>query len=361
LDIRCASYREWRALNLALSLGRVSIVVPKATTPRPLAAMADTPFSTPKRKHAQLLDDHSSTNTTQFTFDIRTPVKDGSASPRTSVAHRFRGLAIGGGGGVGGNRGRASQSPESKPRSVFFSLQDAQDDNDGARKRVKRPDIELPDADASQLQLPAAWDGTFAPTAFRPQERGTEDHGRKPGSQSPRQKSPKSVKFALDAAVVVQSETLSEDTPGTILPSTEHTSEGENKPRSRVRMGTPPPRSRDSSATSSPDEPIITDPLRASLTWHDDEITIYDPDDSDDDGTGINGIGFKPTPAIAYARTVKRKQQLAEYRKREEREARAKRSQRRRGSPVPGLVELKGTVERRRVRFMESATELISF
>jgi hypothetical protein len=73
--------------------------------------------------------------------------------------------------------------------------------------------------------------------------------------------------------------------------------------------------------------------FRASMTWQEDEITIYDPDDSDDDGTGINGIGFKPTAAVAYARGVKRKQQLAEYRKREEREARARRSQRRRASP----------------------------
>ncbi|KAJ4291340.1 hypothetical protein N0V88_006348 [Collariella sp. IMI 366227] len=60
-------------------------------------------------------------------------------------------------------------------------------------------------------------------------------------------------------------------------------------------------------------------------------ITIYDPDDSDDDGTGINGIGFKPTPAIAYSRALRRRQQLAEYKKREEREARARRSLRRGG------------------------------
>ena len=71
------------------------------------------------------------------------------------------------------------------------------------------------------------------------------------------------------------------------------------------------------------------DPLRASLTWQDDEITVYDPNDKDDDGTGVNGIGFKPTPAIAHARALKRRQQLAEYRKREEREARARRSRRR--------------------------------
>ncbi|KIH93910.1 hypothetical protein SPBR_06000 [Sporothrix brasiliensis 5110] len=71
---------------------------------------------------------------------------------------------------------------------------------------------------------------------------------------------------------------------------------------------------------------VITDPLRASLTWQDDEITVYDPNDADDDGTGVNGIGFKPTPAMAHARALKRRQQLAAYRRREEREARARRS-----------------------------------
>lgn len=65
--------------------------------------------------------------------------------------------------------------------------------------------------------------------------------------------------------------------------------------------------------------------------WHESEITGHDPDDPTDDGYGINGIGFKPTPAIAWARSQKRKQQLADYRSREAREARQKRTERRRG------------------------------
>ncbi len=78
----------------------------------------------------------------------------------------------------------------------------------------------------------------------------------------------------------------------------------------------PPPPETPTAATAS------SIPVRAALTWHEDEITIYDPDDEDDDGTGINGIGFKPTPAIAYARRLKQKQQLAEYKKREAIDAR---------------------------------------
>lgn len=98
-------------------------------------------------------------------------------------------------------------------------------------------------------------------------------------------------------------------------------------PRQRKRSPTPPP---------------------STLTWQDNEITghLVDPaTDPDDDGTGINGIGFKPTPAMAYARSQKRRQQLNEWRLRETREARARRSERRlRG--VRGPLSREGTVER---------------
>ncbi|USP73413.1 hypothetical protein yc1106_00687 [Curvularia clavata] len=89
-------------------------------------------------------------------------------------------------------------------------------------------------------------------------------------------------------------------------------------------------------------------PPPSTLTWQDNEITghLVDPaTDPDDDGTGINGVGFKPTPAMAYARSQKRRQQLNEWRLREAREARAKRSERRlRGIRGPSSRE--GTVER---------------
>ena len=63
--------------------------------------------------------------------------------------------------------------------------------------------------------------------------------------------------------------------------------------------------------------------------WHDAEITGHDPEDPDDDLYGINGIGFRPTPAIAWSRSQRRKQQLTEYKNREAREARQQRSERR--------------------------------
>ncbi|KIX02212.1 uncharacterized protein Z518_08151 [Rhinocladiella mackenziei CBS 650.93] len=63
--------------------------------------------------------------------------------------------------------------------------------------------------------------------------------------------------------------------------------------------------------------------------WHGSEITGHIPDDPNDDGYGINGIGFRPTAAIAWSRSQRRKQQLTEYKSREAREARQQRSERR--------------------------------
>jgi len=68
------------------------------------------------------------------------------------------------------------------------------------------------------------------------------------------------------------------------------------------------------------------------LTWQDSEITGHLALDPDDDLTGLNGIGFKPTPQIAYARAQARRKQVTEWKNREAREARARRAEgRRRG------------------------------
>lgn len=53
--------------------------------------------------------------------------------------------------------------------------------------------------------------------------------------------------------------------------------------------------------------------------------------DPDDDGYGINGIGFKPTLAMAEDRSHKRKKQMAEWKARQTREERERRAERRKG------------------------------
>ncbi|KAM0309223.1 hypothetical protein ACHAO8_009252 [Botrytis cinerea] len=121
----------------------------------------------------------------------------------------------------------------------------------------------------------------------------------------------------------------------------------DSKSRGKKRMGTPP-----LSEDAMEEEREVVDPDRATLTWHHNEITGHKPDDPDDDGEGINGIGFRPTPALAYARTERRKQQMADYRSREAREARARRSERRRGTEESARKEAEKVA--RRVRFIES-------
>ncbi|KAF2000326.1 hypothetical protein P154DRAFT_522531 [Amniculicola lignicola CBS 123094] len=106
---------------------------------------------------------------------------------------------------------------------------------------------------------------------------------------------------------------------------------------SKSRMSQPGPRNK------SPSPPL------SALTWKDEEITghLVDPStDPDDDGTGLNGIGFRPTPAIAYARAQKRRQQLMDWRAREARDARAKRSERRKRGVGAGTNSRESTVER---------------
>ena len=98
-------------------------------------------------------------------------------------------------------------------------------------------------------------------------------------------------------------------------------------------------------------------PLSPTLWWTDTEITGYNPTDPTDDGYGINGVGFLPTPAIANARAERRKRQVAEWKNREAREARQKRSDRRRrreGEAAAMEVEQRREVEEgRKVRFLE--------
>ena len=106
------------------------------------------------------------------------------------------------------------------------------------------------------------------------------------------------------------------------------------------------------SASPLPSKGDLT-PDQAALTWQEDEITGHEIDPSgDDDGEGINGIGFRPTPAIAAARQQRRKQQVNEWRAREAREARQKRFERRRGKGGGSRQVMSSPTTMRMVRFM---------
>lgn len=123
-----------------------------------------------------------------------------------------------------------------------------------------------------------------------------------------------------------------------------------------------PPSQQFSPAPSPPVTPTRSPPQEpASLHWEESEITGHNPSDPEDDGEGINGVGFKPTAAIARARSERRRKQLADYKSREDkdaRDARAKRAALRRRRESEGAAtkadENQVSEKERRVRFSEA-------
>jgi hypothetical protein len=262
--------------------------------------------STPKRKRGEELW----VSPIQFTFEhdplsfafpsSSADPEDGSNSPRSRVAHKFRGLALESGGGA----------------TVSSRHSDTLAETEESMRKRQRPDEIMREADApptpSAVQEAVDLDGKSMLPSTEPLQ-GSEIHVQ---AQEPQQHhTQKQPDGNLQHA----------------YPSINRLSE--SKSRIKKRTGSPPLRMkrpfRRPFDDSDEEEVQIVDPVRAALTWHEDEITIYDPEDEDDDGVGINGIGFKPTAALAQTRAMKRRQQMAEYRKREESEARARRSQRR--------------------------------
>ncbi|KAF5606746.1 uncharacterized protein FSUBG_5727 [Fusarium subglutinans] len=264
--------------------------------------------STPKRKRGgetwaspiqfTFVHDPLSSSSHPSSAPTQADTEDGSDSSRSRVlAHKFRGLALESGGGA----------------TVSNEDSDSLMDKDKSMRKRQKPDEIMSDA-APTVPEVVDLDGKSVIPSKEPMQPFKSRVHEEPWQQ-------KQNHGSLHHA----------------YPSINRLSE--SKSRVKKRTGSPPLRMKRPSRRpfEDPDEEEvqIVDPVRAALTWHEDEITIYDPDDEDDDGIGINGIGFKPTPALAHARAMRRRQQMAEYRKREESEARARRSQRRgRGSGV---------------------------
>ncbi|KAG7124586.1 hypothetical protein HYQ44_001771 [Verticillium longisporum] len=321
--------------------------------------------ATPKRKRGE--DDSSiapAYTTAQFSFRLPPPSSEdsGCESPRTRFARQFKGLNIdeqGGGGVIPQQQLLQMQLPDQPVafRSLLAGSDEPDNDEDDGslttRKRQKLPDVEMHDPATGNCERPAS------PS---PQRSSTV-----PNAEPQPQLALKAVTIK-DAIAPGSDLSSTADQLHRSYPSINRLQD--SKSRQPRRVGTPPPRRttkkkeptrRKTDISDSEDEiPTVVDPVRAALTWHEDEITVYDPDDSEDDGVGVNGIGFKPTAAQTRARIAKRKQQLAEYRKREESEARNKRSQRRRGSAagLPAAViknkAASASAVARRVRFMET-------
>ncbi|KAI1398952.1 hypothetical protein F4819DRAFT_436960 [Hypoxylon fuscum] len=317
--------------------------------------------ATPKRKRDDVINErrffhsspsHSNPSKSIFTFQPPTlkpverrrndPLEDGSSSPRSRVAQKFQELALESGGGVthkdkadataitGTEIDEASAEPEPAIESPRFSPElpvfDFEAGSSSTTSSLAADEMQLDDDDNAsrkRMKLPERQDTATAPGLK--EEASTTD----PSSNESSEPRRFMLQTAVDPAIVRTTKSGGSGRLQKSYPSINRLSD--SKSRSRRRAGTPPLSKRKTTEPSVEEEPVVIDPIRAALTWHEDEITVYDPQDKDDDGTGINGIGFKPTPAIAHARAQKRKQQLAEYKKREESEARAKRNERRRG------------------------------
>ncbi|EGS22370.1 uncharacterized protein CTHT_0018960 [Thermochaetoides thermophila DSM 1495] len=377
--------------------------------------MTETVLPTPsKRKRDDMLNDGMSRlhiTPYPYTFSLSVPTASTDRgdnghrahagtclSPRTQVAHEFRGMAVGGGGddnacssssqqtsgvvgatgsggGGGGGVGCCGGTAGEDPIGI-----DTEEGGHRKRIRLPPPEIDMRDADA-EVKYSLVTDTPAIAITNRASIETAEQNA---SSTAYLPQTPRPIHIALDDAVVRQSEptptTLTLPPSSPLLPA-DHTPMTLAKHRKRpapytakllathprnpfnLAANTPAPAAKRPAGTAASvaARRKITDPLRASLTWRDDEITIYDPNDSDDDGTGINGIGFKPTPAMAQARLMRRRQQLAEYRKRVESEARRERLMRRGGivkdaaPPPPPPPPAKKEKAVRRVRFVEAA------
>ncbi|KAJ8063701.1 hypothetical protein OCU04_007566 [Sclerotinia nivalis] len=270
---------------------------------------------------------------TSMTFPTITPDEASQGSPRTKVAYHFQGLALDGPTDIKKldlkKKGRETTNAESavRKRVKMFASKDV--DMTGSTV------MEIPETPQTKTFKAAIGDERKVDPIIREMGNNIRLHNE------------------LDPIIFRAGLSGKEGRDGLARPYPSINRLPDSKSRKK-RMGTPP-LSRYDDAMEGKGE--VLDPDRVSLTWHDDEITGHKPDDPDDDGEGINGIGFRPTPAIAYARTERRKQQMADYRSREAREARARRSERRRGTEAAAREKANNVA--RRVRFLESDTQTI--
>ncbi|TKA64276.1 hypothetical protein B0A49_06589 [Cryomyces minteri] len=101
---------------------------------------------------------------------------------------------------------------------------------------------------------------------------------------------------------------------------------------SPIRWRSPPPALHDPSTMDSSSAFVAEGPTPDALMTNSPPVSLSSLNNADeDDGTGINGIGYRPTPAVAYARSQRRKMQVHEWKVREAREARGRRMERRKG------------------------------
>jgi hypothetical protein len=292
---------------------------------------ADPALSTPKRKRSlpsTVARKGSPSILTTNLAGATLPDEDAaSGSPRTRVAYRFQGLDL---------ESVAITKLDLRSSSQAGS---AVEEDDPLRKRPK-----ILEGESAEIpETPEGLEGSFGSD-------GIEEPSQNFQGSLQRNDEPGPVVFkGLGDHTRSSSSKLSRSYPSINRLA-------DSKSRGRKRLSSPP-LSSTMDASLLDTEDMVVDPDRAALTWHEDEITGHDPSDPEDDGEGINGIGFKPTLAEARARAERRRQQMAEYKSREMKEARAKRSERRRGSA--SITTGSKEEAARRVRFSEAEANIV--
>lgn len=270
-------------------------------------------------------------------------------SPRTAVAYNFQGLEL--------------STPINKLDLILQTNDSPLSPSEEIRKRVKLLETDgIPEKEIPESPQAPGFKINFGP------ERALDPYIQEIANGI-------TLHNQVDPVITTAQKSLTVDnlkqknvpTPNTIIThSAIDRLTSDSKSRNKKRAGTPPLKFN----FNTTDEEggtgttfLATD--QAALTWHDDEITGHRAEDPDDDGRGVNGIGFKPTAAQAYQRLERRRQQMADYKTREAKEARAKRGARRRGSvsdnvEAPKEKEKEQVDAARRVRFLDGDAVVVN-
>lgn len=353
------------------------------------------PRLTPKRKRDDLLIEQNSSaspirnlaHLTKPIFSFQPPnvlaqaqvhrvPEDGSSSPRSKVAQRFQDLAIvedddeegESGGGVTApatnvNKNNhelhelhVSNPSKPSPETAVFGFDGASRGNENTRTspmEFQGGDMQIDEDDSTTRKRVKSFGESQCQNIKPDFSTGPngEDSANAADLAPVHESGHVALQFAVDPTLAKLPKSAANGRLQKSYPSINRLQD--SKSRNRKRAGTPPGSKRKPVDPNAEDEPPkVIEPIRAALTWHEDEITVYDPEDKDDDRRGMDGVGFKPSPAIAYQREQMRRRQLAEYRRREENDARAKRNQRRR-EQLGGAAEMERNHSIVRVHFSE--------
>lgn len=274
-------------------------------------------------------------------------VESGADSPRTKVAERFKGLEVQ---DVSANHGGLGESPSPRKKIKFADVDgdDVSTPPKPLSSQAQSRELEVPDSKGPN-SLEMAHQTTISAMdlgVMREIEMDSPSPSPAPPPPNPRRTFTKVPSLRKESSY---------------LSTRESPPSSQDQVQAQLPTSSPPQKRRLSSPTL---ETMALDPTplavsndATSLTWSWSEITGHDIDTSnhDDDGEGINGIGFKPTPAMAAARKLKRKKQVEEWKTREAREARQRRAEeRRRREGVGGSTSVEGGGDEKRVvRFVD--------